>query len=145
MPPDNSEDDLLAPAPVAGFGLGPPINEYLSSSKGLIVTTAGGGDAVVVQRRPPPSAAIAWQGAAVASSNLHSPALGKDAYPPAHTPRWRQQRRRWQRQLATADGGRGGQQGGSGGGGVELLLACVVCVFCCLCELVSVGVGKCFF
>ncbi len=54
MPPDNSEDDLLAPAPVAGFGLGPPINKYSSSSKGLIVATAGGGDAVVVQRHPPP-------------------------------------------------------------------------------------------
>jgi hypothetical protein len=52
-PPDNSEDDLLAPALVVRFGLRPPINKYSSSSKGLIVAAAGGGDAVAVQCRPP--------------------------------------------------------------------------------------------
>ncbi len=136
-PPGNSEDDLLAPAPVAGFGLGPLIDEYLSSLKGLIVAVARGGDAAVVQHRPPPSAAVAWQGAAVASSDLHSPAPGNNAYPPAHTPRlWqlRRRRRRRQRQLATADGGRGGQRrrwqrGGSGVivglCGVGLFVVCV--------------------
>jgi hypothetical protein len=54
MLPDNSEDDLLAPAPVTGFGLGPLIDKYLSSLKGLIVAVARGGDAVVVQHCPPP-------------------------------------------------------------------------------------------